>query len=128
MRTCPDCGVEPGKAHERGCDVERCTVCKGQHLQCMLEDDDGTIVGDCGDHDPEKAKWDGRWPGEAECEEKGWYCVEWPRGREQHPMGKNFWPCTKDYPGAMADLNRLAVFNARGGKDPYEANTVVLGV
>jgi hypothetical protein len=82
----------------------------------VYEDEDGETVDDC------------PWPGVAECKEKGWYCVEWPKGPgKEHPFGRNFWPCTEDYPGAMEDLNRLAVFNARGGKDPYEANTLVLG-
>ena len=126
MRNCPDCGVEPGNVHQGGCDVECCTVCKGQHIQCMLEDEDGNIVGDCGDHDPEQAKWDGRWPGEAECEYRGWYAVFRPDVRPGHPIGGTWWPCTKDYPKAVCDLNRLAWFNG-SGKDQYEGNTVVLG-
>ena len=116
-RNCPDCGVEPGNEHEGGCDVERCTVCNGQRLQCVLEDEDGELVTECEDHDPSQVKWTGEWPGVVECQEKGWYCIFVPH--------KGFFPCTKDYPKATEDLNRWTVF-VMSGTDPHE-NTPVLG-
>ena len=48
---CPDCGERIGEKHLDGCDVEECTVCKGQRLQC-----------DCENQDKELIKWTGEWP------------------------------------------------------------------
>ncbi len=57
---CHDCGAKPGQQHAEGCDVERCSVCGGQRLQC-----------DCGEHDKDFAKWTGIWPGQAEADYLG---------------------------------------------------------
>ena len=55
LRDCPDCGAEPGKQHEQGCDVERCSVCGNQKIGC-----------NCKGHDSLFARWTGIWPGLAE--------------------------------------------------------------
>jgi len=57
LRNCHDCGVKPGKIHVDGCDVERCSVCGGQRLQC-----------NCSGHDQAFSRWTGLWPGKAEAE------------------------------------------------------------
>ena len=115
MDLCPDCAVKPGEVHQGGCDVERCSVCKGQVISCDCEGRDG--------HDPEKSKWTGEWPGDVECRELGFWCVE--RRDDPHPIGGCWWPCTKDYPGAREDLNRLAVYNQRGDDKRYEGCDVL---
>lgn len=65
---CPDCGVMPGVCHEDGCDVARCAWTGLQRLACQVLWREGD---DCG-HD----LWTGRWPGELECEEYGWFTVD----------------------------------------------------
>jgi hypothetical protein len=56
LRKCPDCSAEPGESHGVNCDVERCSACGGQRLQC-----------NCENHDPLFARWTGIWPGQAEA-------------------------------------------------------------
>jgi hypothetical protein len=56
LRACPDCGAKPGQAHNDGCDVERCSHCGQQRLQCKSKK-----------HDPKFSRWTVIWPGEAEC-------------------------------------------------------------
>jgi hypothetical protein len=60
---CPECGVPIGEKHEDGCDVERCPHCGGQALGCVGFDPS----------DPRRQSWDGRWPGEADCERLGFF-------------------------------------------------------
>ncbi len=60
LTDCYDCGAKPGQRHAEGCDVERCSVCGGQRLQC-----------DCESHDKDFAKWTGIWPGQAEADYLG---------------------------------------------------------
>lgn len=31
---CPDCHAEPGKPHQDGCDIARCTICGKQRITC----------------------------------------------------------------------------------------------
>jgi len=95
-RNCGDCGAKPGELHQRGCDVERCSLCGGQAISCgcvytvngmpysSLEEDHPDIYAN-GPTDEMHAKldaevercggrlpWTGQWPGEAECIEFGW--------------------------------------------------------
>ena len=90
LRSCPDCAVSPGKEHDPGCDVERCSACGGQVILC------GCVV-----HDPAKEPWTGLWPGELECVERGWFARVTPGLLGWHP-------CHWDDVGARPDLNRLA--------------------
>ena len=57
LQLCHDCGAKPGEIHSEGCDVERCSVCGGQRIQC-----------DCKKHDKSFARWTGLWPGDAEAQ------------------------------------------------------------
>ena len=99
MKKCPDCAVKPGEQHQPGCDVERCSVCKGQKFSC-----------ECEQHDPEQTKWDGEWPGTKECQQHGWYAIMTPEGWR---------PCPAGTPECMEDMNRLAYFHEYGKDELY---------
>jgi hypothetical protein len=60
---CPDCGTPIGERHRAGCDVERCPHCGWQALGCAH------FHGD----DPRQQAWNGKWPGEEDCERLGFY-------------------------------------------------------
>ena len=57
---CPDCNAAPGHKHLDQCDVERCSVCGGQHFSC-----------ECEGHDKAFARWTGFWPGTLEAKALG---------------------------------------------------------
>lgn len=65
--SCPDCGVEPGKPHKEGCDIERCSHCGRQRLQC------GSCL-----HDRIFARWTGLFPGWAETIALGYFKDDYP--------------------------------------------------
>ena len=56
IENCLDCDVEPGKPHEPGCEIERCSVCGEQRITCA-----------CHVHDKFFARWTGIIPGHAEA-------------------------------------------------------------
>lgn len=89
LKKCHDCQALPGEYHKPGCDTERCPGCGGQMIGC----------GDCVFDASERMKWDGTWPGTKDCEEFDLWCY----------WGPPWIICTKDAPGAVHDLNRLAI-------------------
>jgi hypothetical protein len=100
-RACADCGAAVGSPHTPGCDVARCLVDGEQRLRCFARHDCGQDV------------WTGRWPGDVECAEFGW----WVQDRCAEGLG--FVRCAADAPGAVADLNRLhweAVWDRTAGR------------
>jgi hypothetical protein len=104
MKKCPDCGVEPGQTHSPGCDVERCSICKGQAISCGCTKKQKSQI------------WDGEWPGTQECIERGWYAVE---NQGRWPQAKFWVPCRSNTQGAICDMNRLAYFHMKGKDDSY---------
>jgi hypothetical protein len=88
---CPDCQVSPSEAHDDGCDVARCTECGHQRISCHHDDGDtgwGQI-------------WTGTWPGVADATRLGWWALFEP--------GKGWQRCSATTPGAVPNLNRLAL-------------------
>jgi hypothetical protein len=69
MKNCFDCGARVGEKHKDGCDVERCPHCGGQGLGCVGFDP----------NNPRRRPWDGKWPGEADCERLGFFVTETAR-------------------------------------------------
>ena len=111
---CPDCRVGIGRKHRKHCDIARCSVCQLQLLACA-----------CKKGQPDL--WIGlMYPVEHKiCLDKGFWCYdailvdgdEYPvTSAEMRNLGLRLRdhgfpvrfhiPCTKDYPGAHADLNR----------------------
>lgn len=84
---CHDCGVLPGEHHRDGCEIEECPGCGGVRYSC-----------ECGYAGDKRPIWTGRIPGDAECEEFGWYVK---------PVGNDWVPCNPNDDGAMSDINRL---------------------
>jgi hypothetical protein len=60
---CPDCGARIGERHRTGCDIERCPHCGWQALGCSHFDP----------NDARRQTWNGKWPGEDDCERLGFY-------------------------------------------------------
>ena len=126
-KNCPDCGVGLFEFHAPCCDVERCPICGGQMLSCnchltVLGYDPDNLPediyeGGLDDLQTEKASmlidkegripWNGKWPGEEECEMYGLY--SYFDQKDPKADGKNYGhiPCGKDHPEAQHDLNRL---------------------
>jgi hypothetical protein len=89
---CPECGVDAGRVHRSGCDIEQCPYCGGQLISCL-----------CRRKPPldDRMPWSGLWPGVLECREFGWYARLVP--------GSGWVSCDAAEPGATEDLNRLHV-------------------
>jgi hypothetical protein len=100
-RPCPGCSAAPGALHAEECNVALCAMTGRQRSASCVTFGEITHPQDrdC------RTVWTGRWPGDAECEEYGFYA--YPRWRFD---GGNGWAsCGPDHPGAETDLNRLAL-------------------
>jgi hypothetical protein len=57
-------GASPiGECHRAGCDIGRCYHCGWQALGCLHFDPD----------DARRQAWNGKWPGEEDCERSGFF-------------------------------------------------------
>jgi hypothetical protein len=94
LKNCHDCGAEPGYTHSPNCDVERCSYCGGQCLQCGgCPDAEGKMR-----HDPVFARWTGLWPGRSECISMNLFA--------KFPGQNGKWEkCGASDPNAVPDLN-----------------------
>ncbi|MGW0898396.1 YgjP-like metallopeptidase domain-containing protein [Streptomyces goshikiensis] len=84
--TCPKCHTRPGNLHTNWCTLARCAFTGTQRSGC---------------HHPSTmclTLWTGRWPGDDECREYGFYYQPGSGGTD---------PCNADDEGAVPDLNRL---------------------
>ena len=81
---CPDCQVNPGEIHLKGCDVAHCLNCGQQ-----------TIFWDCCEN-IENDIWSGLWPGVKECYEQKLICFDTCK-----------YPSSNEYIGWCFDLNTL---------------------
>lgn len=98
LRSCNDCGAQPGTSHEDGCDIARCMETGLQRIQ----HDCGPHCDTCLCQSCDDDIWTGEWPGVAECREYGWYSFFGP------DYGQTGWiRCAPDHPAATEDLNRL---------------------
>ncbi|MCX5206681.1 M48 family metallopeptidase [Streptomyces sp. NBC_00237] len=80
---CPECSTPPNTLHTNWCDIARCALTGMQRHDC---------------HPNCNTIWTGTYPGQAECEEYGFYWRMGPNGYEH---------CNADTPGADHDFNRL---------------------
>lgn len=94
FHACAGCHAEPGQRHGEWCDNALCLVTGEQRIQCDENHD-------CGYH-----VWKGRWCGEEECEEYGFWCH-----KVLNPPGSRYefrWErCSWEVEDAQPDLDRL---------------------
>lgn len=123
LRSCNQCGVEPGAFHGRGCSVERCSLCGVQRIMCncvyVLNGIDPETMEDThpeiyergptdemyAPYDAEverlggRRPWSGEYPDCDACREFDLWC-RWIDGR-------GWIACEKEHPDATENLNRL---------------------